>query len=46
MALLPWMMKGFISWYGDIKIKKELQQKNFDTELALVKSQLNPQFFI
>jgi two-component system, LytTR family, sensor kinase len=38
------VMRGFITWYGDIKIKKELQQKNFDTELALVKSQLNPHF--
>jgi len=38
------VMKGFITWYGDIKIKEELQRKNFETELALVKSQLNPHF--
>ncbi|MGG9964133.1 sensor histidine kinase [Ferruginibacter sp. SUN106] len=43
-GIIALVMKGFISWYGDIKIKKELQQKNFDTELALVKSQLNPHF--
>ncbi len=38
------IIKGFINWYGDIKVKEELQQKNFETELALVKSQLNPHF--
>ncbi|MBL0357462.1 MAG: histidine kinase [Chitinophagaceae bacterium] len=38
------VMKGFISWYGDIKLKEELNQKNYETELALVKSQLDPHF--
>ena len=38
------VMKGFISWYGDIRLKAEMNQKNFETELALVKSQLNPHF--
>jgi LytS/YehU family sensor histidine kinase len=43
-GMIALVMKGFINWYGDIKIKKELQQKNFETELALVKSQLSPHF--
>jgi len=38
------VMKGFISWYADIKLKEELNQKNYETELALVKSQLDPHF--
>ena len=38
------VMKGFINWYGDIKIKAALQQKNLETELALIKSQFNPHF--
>ena len=38
------IIKGFISWYGDIRIKRELEQKNFETELALVKLQLEPHF--
>jgi len=43
-GIIALVMKGFVSWYGDIKVKDELQQKNFQTELALVKSQLNPHF--
>lgn len=38
------VMKGFISWYADIKWKEELNRKNFEMELALVKSQINPHF--
>lgn len=38
------VMKGFITWYGDIKLKEELTEKNHATELALVKSQLDPHF--
>jgi len=43
-GIIALVMKGFITWYGDIKIKQQLQQQQFDTELALVKSQLNPHF--
>ncbi|MFT3909184.1 MAG: histidine kinase [Ferruginibacter sp.] len=43
-GIIALVMKGFITWYGDIKIKEALQQKNFETELALVKSQLSPHF--
>ncbi len=37
-------MKGFISWYGDIKLKEDLNKKNYEMELALVKNQINPHF--
>jgi len=43
-GIIALVMKGFVNWYGDIKIKEELKQKNFETELALVKSQLSPHF--
>lgn len=43
-GIIALVMKGFIRWYADIKIKEALQQKNFETELALVKSQLSPHF--
>ena len=43
-GIIALVMKGFINWYADIKLKEQLQQKNFETELALVKSQLSPHF--
>jgi sensor histidine kinase YesM len=38
------VLKGFITWFGDIKLKEELNKKNYETELALIKSQINPHF--
>ncbi len=38
------VMNGFITWYGDIKRTEELNRKNFETELALIKAQLSPHF--
>lgn len=38
------VIKGFISWYNETKLKEILTQKNFEMELALVKSQINPHF--
>lgn len=38
------LVKGFISWFSDIKVREALTRKHFETELALVKSQLNPHF--
>jgi len=43
-GVIALVMRGFITWYGDIKIKEELTRKNFEMELALVKSQVNPHF--
>lgn len=38
------ILRVFIEWYGDLKVKEELTRKNHETELALVKSQLDPHF--
>jgi sensor histidine kinase YesM len=38
------IIKGFITWYDEIKLKEELNLKNYQIELALVKSQLDPHF--
>lgn len=38
------VMKGFITWYDGLKHKEEMDKKNFEMELAMVKSQFNPHF--
>lgn len=43
-GIIGLVMKGFVTSYGDIRIKEELNRKNFEVELALVKSQLSPHF--
>jgi LytS/YehU family sensor histidine kinase len=37
-------MRGFITSYGDIHLKEELNRKNYEMELALMKAQINPHF--
>jgi two-component system, LytTR family, sensor kinase len=43
-GLMGFILRGFVAWYGDIKLKAELGRKNFEMELALVKNQINPHF--
>lgn len=43
-GILGLVMKGFITWYDDIKVKMELNKKNYEMELALIKNQINPHF--
>jgi two-component system, LytTR family, sensor kinase len=43
-GIMGLVMRGFITSYGDIKLKADLNQKNHEMELALVKSQINPHF--
>lgn len=43
-GILSLLIKGFITWYGDIKLKEELSRKNYEMELALVKAHINPHF--
>lgn len=43
-GLAALVIKGFITWVNEIKLKEELQQKNHETEMALVKAQLDPHF--
>ncbi len=38
------VIRGFITGYSDILLKEELGRKNLNTELALIKSQINPHF--
>jgi len=40
-ATLLW---GFITWYEEIHVKELLKNKNLQTELALIKAQINPHF--
>lgn len=37
-------MKGFVTWYQEIKLKEELNKKNYEMEIALMKAQINPHF--
>jgi two-component system LytT family sensor kinase len=30
------VMQGFIKWFEDIKLKADLNKKNYETELALL----------
>lgn len=43
-GIMGLVLRGFISWYGDIKLKEDLNRKNYEVELELVKSQINPHF--
>jgi two-component system LytT family sensor kinase len=36
------VIKGFITWYNEIKIKEMLTEKNHEMEMALIKAQLDP----
>ncbi len=38
------VIKGFSTWFDEVKLKEELLQKNHAMELALVKAQLDPHF--
>ncbi|KAA0989178.1 sensor histidine kinase [Dyadobacter aurulentus] len=41
---IGFIIKGFETWLRDMKLKEELDQKNYEMELALIKSQLDPHF--
>lgn len=43
-GLAALILKGFITWFNEIKLKEELKQKNHEIEMALIKSQLDPHF--
>ena len=43
-GIMSIIIKGFITWYDEIKLKEELNFKNHQIELALAKSQLDPHF--
>ena len=43
-GIVAMVIKGFITWVDEIKLKEELKWKNRETEMALVKAQLDPHF--
>ncbi|NQX96382.1 MAG: sensor histidine kinase [Flavobacteriales bacterium] len=43
-GIIALVIQGFITWFGEIKLKEALKQKNYEMEMALVKSQLDPHF--
>lgn len=43
-GLVGCLFRGFISWYSEIRLKEQLVQKNLQSELALLKAQINPHF--
>lgn len=43
-GIVALIMRGFIGWYEDIKLKEELNRKNYEMEVALMKAQFHPHF--
>ncbi|UTW62603.1 histidine kinase [bacterium SCSIO 12741] len=43
-GILALVLKGFVTWFKEIRVKDELKQKNLQVEMNLVKSQLQPHF--
>ena len=41
-GIVALVLKGFITWYNEIKLKENLREKNHEMEMALIKSQLDP----
>ncbi len=43
-GVIALVIRGFITWFEEVKLKEDLKLKNREMELALVKSQLDPHF--
>jgi two-component system, LytTR family, sensor kinase len=41
-GMVALVIKGFITWFNEIKLKEILKEKNHEMEMALIKSQLDP----
>lgn len=41
-GIVSLIIKGFVTWVDEIKLKEQLKEKNHEMELALIKSQLDP----
>ncbi len=41
-GIVALVIKGFITWFNEIKVKEELKEKSHQMEMALVKSQFDP----
>lgn len=38
------VIKGFQTWYGEIRLREELQRRQTETELQLIRAKLHPHF--
>ncbi len=43
-SMVALIIRGFISWFSDLKLREQLTKKTHETELQLVKAQLDPHF--
>lgn len=43
-GVIALVIRGFITWFEEVKQREELSKKNHEMEMALVKSQLDPHF--
>lgn len=41
-GIVAFVIRGFVSWFNELKIREMLREKNYEMEMALVKSQLDP----
>lgn len=41
-GIVAFVIRGFVSWFNEMKMKELLREKNYEMEMALVKSQLDP----
>jgi len=41
-GIVALVIRGFITWFNEIKLKQMLKEKNYEMEMALIKSQLDP----
>ncbi len=41
-GIVALVIKGFITWFNEIKLKEALKEKNHEMEMALIKSKLDP----
>jgi two-component system, LytTR family, sensor kinase len=41
-GIVALVLRGFITWFNEIKLKQMLKEKNYEMEMALIKSQIDP----
>ncbi|MEO6549794.1 MAG: sensor histidine kinase [Ferruginibacter sp.] len=41
-GIVALVLKGFITWFNEIRLKELLKEKNYEMEMALIKSKLDP----
>ena len=43
-GMIALMVRGFVTWYDELKLKEELARKSYEMELALIRAHLDPHF--